>query len=103
MIIGDIVTEIVCKLHELQAERKWRRGRAARRKRAAREKGWDDLFDHMSGSAARTAPGAGSQSVSQIARDAALEAEREGPVVHREEAVVDAPAVLPLARPSAQK
>src|SRR3954469_2144176 len=101
MIIGDIVTEIVCKLHELQAERKWRRGRAARKKRAAREKGWDDLFDHMSGSAARTAQGAGSQSVSQIAREAALEAEREGPI-HREDAAVDAPAVLPLARPGAQ-
>lgn len=103
MIIGDIMTEIVCKLHELQAERKWRRGRAARKKKAAREKGWDDLFDHMSRSAGRTAPGMASRPVSLIAREAALEAEREGPAVQPEEEAVDAPAVLPLARPGAQR
>jgi hypothetical protein len=100
MIIGDIITEIVCTLHELQAERKWRRGRAAPRKRATREKGWDDLFDHMSKSPVRTAPGVASQPVSSMAREAALEAKRDGPVVQRQEGSVEALGVLPLARPA---
>ena len=99
MIIGDVITEIICTLHELQAERKWRRGRAARRKKAAREKGWNDLFDHMSKSAVRTAPGVASQPVSLMAREAALEAERDGPVVQRQEGSVETLGVLPLARP----
>jgi hypothetical protein len=99
MIIGDIITEIVCKLHELQAERKWRRGRAERRKRAAREKGWNDLFDHMSRNPARAAPGVNSQPESLITREAALEAERDGPLVHREERSVESLGILPLARP----
>ena len=48
MIIGDIVTEILCALHKLREEREWRRGREERRKRAVRKKGWEDLYNHMS-------------------------------------------------------
>ena len=100
MIFGDILTEIVCKLHELKEEREWRRGRAERRKRALRRKGWDDLYDHMSRNSVETAPGVANQPASFTAREAAAEADRgEADVVRPEEGSVEALGVLPLARP----
>jgi hypothetical protein len=100
MIFGDILTEIVCKLHELKAERDWRRGHAERRKRALRKKGWDELYDHMSKNSVGTAPGAAVQPASFTAREAAVEADRgEAAVVRPEEGSVEALGVLPLARP----
>ena len=100
MIFGDILTEIVCKLHELKERREWRRGRAERRKRALRKKGWDDLYDHMSKNSVGTAPGVALQPASFTAREATVEADRgEVDVVRREEGSVEALGVLPLAKP----
>jgi hypothetical protein len=99
MIFGDIVTEILCKLHELREGRKWRRGRVERRKRALRKKGWDELYEHMSENSARTASGATSQPTSLTAREAAVEADRGEADVRREEGSVEALGILPLARP----
>jgi hypothetical protein len=100
MIFGDILTEIVCKLHELREARQWRRGRAERRKRALRKKGWDDLYDHMSKNAVGKAPGVAIQPASFKAREGAVEADRgEAVVVRPEEGSVEALGVLPLARP----
>jgi hypothetical protein len=99
MIFGDIATEILCKLHELREERKWRRGRAERRKRALRKKGWDELYEHMSNNSARTASGEASQPASLTAREAAVEADRGEADVRREEGSVEALGILPLARP----
>ena len=99
MIFGDIVTEILCKLHELREDRKWRRGRAERRKRALRKKGWDELYEHMSENSARSASSAASQPTSLTAREAAVEADRGEADVRREEGSVEALGVLPLARP----
>src|SRR5579871_5551822 len=96
MIFGDILTGIVCKLHELKQQREWRRGRAERKKSALRKKGWDDLYDHMF----RKSAGAARQPVSLTAREAAVEAGRgEADVVRPEEGSVEALGVLPLARP----
>lgn len=99
MIFGDIVTEILCKLHELREDRKWRRGRAERRKRALRKKGWDELYEHMSKNSARTASGAAFQPTSLTAREAAVEADRGEADVRREHGSVEALGILPLARP----
>ena|SRR5579871_2856732 len=100
MIFGDILTGIVCKLHELKQQREWRRGRAERKKSALRKKGWDDLYDHMSRKSAGAARGAARQPASLTAREAAVEAGRgEADVVRPEEGSVEALGVLPLARP----
>lgn len=99
MIFDDILTKILCKLHELREEREWRRGRAERRKRALRKKGWDELYDHMSKNSVRTASGVTSQPASSTAREAAVEADRGEADVRREEGSVEALGVLPLARP----
>src|SRR5215470_14597245 len=98
MKFGDIVTEVVCKLHELKAAREWRRGRAERRKRALRKKGWDELYAHMAKNAIRTAPGAASQPASLTARDAVAEANRNEADARRDEGSVEAVGILPLAR-----
>jgi hypothetical protein len=99
MIFGDMLTEIVCKLHVLKEEREWRRGRAERRKRALRKKGWDELYAHMSKNSVRTASSVTSQPASLTAREAAVEADRHEPDVRREEGSVEALGILPLARP----
>ena len=100
MIFGDILTKIVCKLHELKAEREWHRGRAERRKSALRKQGWDDLYDHMSRNSVETAPGMADQPASFTAREAAVEAHRgEADVVRPEEGSIEALGILPLARP----
>ena len=100
MIIGDIATEILCKLHELREEREWRRGREERRKRAVRKKGWEDLYNHMSKNSVPTAPSVASQPASWTAREAAIEADRGGGAdVRREEGSLEALGVLPLAQP----
>jgi hypothetical protein len=100
MTFGDILTEILCKLHELKAEREWRRGRAERRKRALRKKGWDDLYDHMSKNSVGNRGGRAVQPASFTGREAAVEAKRgEANVVRPEEGSVEALGVLPLARP----
>jgi hypothetical protein len=99
MRFGDIATEIVCKLHELKEARDWRRGRAERRKRALRKRGWDELYAHMSKHSVRTAPGVTSEPASLTAREAAVEANRNEADVRREEGSVEALGVLPLARP----
>jgi hypothetical protein len=99
MRVGDIVTEVVCKLHELKAARDWRRGRAERRKRALRKKGWDELYDHMSKTSVRTASSVTSQPASLTAREAAVEADRGEADVRQEEGSVEALGILPLARP----
>jgi hypothetical protein len=80
MIFGDILTEVLCKLHEHREARNWRRGRAERRKRALRKKGWDELYDHMSRHSVRTAPGATAQQASLTAREA-VAADRAEPNV----------------------
>ena len=106
MIIGDIATEILCALHELREKRKWRRGRKERRKEAARKKGWEDLYNHMSknnhmSNSVPTAPSVASKPVSWTAREAAIEADRGGggAEVRLEEGSVEALGVLPLAQP----
>jgi hypothetical protein len=99
MMFGDILTKIVCKLHELKERREWRRGRAERRKRALRRKGWDELYAHMSKNSVRTASSVISQPASLTAREAAVEADRGGAHV-REEGSVEALGILPLARPA---
>ena len=100
MKIGDIATEILCALHELREERKWRRGRKERRKRAARKKGWEDLYNHMSKNSAPTAASVASQPASWTAREAAIEADRGGGAdVRREEGSAEALGVLRSARP----
>ena len=103
MRVGDIVTEVVCKLHELKAARDWRRGRAERRQRALRKKGWDELYAHMSKNSVHTASGVTSQAASLTAREAAVEANREADRVETharpEEGSVEALGILPLARP----
>ncbi len=98
MIFGDIVTEILCKLHELKEERDWRRGRADRRKRALRKKGWDELYEHMAKNSVRAAPGVTSQPASLTAREAVAETDLSEPDVRRKEGSVEALGVLPLAR-----
>jgi hypothetical protein len=99
MKLDDILTKILCKLHELREKREWRRGRAERRKRALRKKGWDELYDHMSRNSVPTASGVTSQPASLTAREAAVEADRGEEDVRREEGSVEALGVLPLARP----
>ena len=99
MIFGDIVTEVLCKLHELKEARERRRGRAERRKRALRKKGWDELYAHMSKNSVRAASSATSQPASLTAREAAVEADRDAADVRREEGSVEALGILPLARP----
>ena len=99
MKFGDIATEVLCKLHELKAARDWRRGRAERRTRALRKKGWDELYAHMSKNSVRTASSVTSQPASLTAREAAVEADRDEPDVRREEGSVEALGILPLARP----
>jgi hypothetical protein len=98
MRFGDIVTEVVCKLHELKAARDWRRGRAERRKRALRKKGWDELYAHMSENSVR-ASGVTSQPASLTAREAAVEAHRGETDARREEGSVETLGILPLAQP----
>ena len=100
MIFGDILTEIVCKLHELKERREWRRGRAERRKRALRRKGWDELYAHMSKNSVRTASSVTAQPASSTAREAAVEADRGGADARREEGSVEALGILPSARPA---
>jgi len=99
MRFGDIATAVVCKLHEMKAARDWRRGRAERRKRALRRKGWDELFEHMSKNSARTASNVTSQPAALTAREAAVEADRGEADFRREEGSVEALGILPLARP----
>jgi hypothetical protein len=99
MVFGDIVTEIVCKLHEFKEARDWRRGRAERRKRALRKKGWDELYAHMSKNSIRPVPGAASEPASLTAGEAAVEAHRSEANVRREEGSVEALGILPLAQP----
>ncbi len=100
MIFGDILTEIVCKLHELKWQREWRRGRAERRRRALRKKGWDELYEHMSRKSVATAPGMAVQPASLTAREAAIEADRgKANVVRPKQGSVEALGILPLARP----
>ena len=94
-----ILTKIVRKLQEIKERREWRRGRAERRKRALRRKGWDDLYAHMSKSSVRTASNATSQPASVTAREAAV-ADRGGADARREEGSVEALGILPLARPA---
>src|ERR1700760_3814308 len=97
MRFGDVVTEIVCKLHELKEARDWRRGRAERRKRALRKKGWDELYAHMSKNSIRPVSGIVSEPVSLTAGEAAVEANRGE--ARREEGSAEALGILPLARP----
>jgi hypothetical protein len=99
MIFG-ILTKIVRKLDEIRERRAWRRGRAERRKRALREKGWDELYAHMSKNSVRTASSVTSQPASLTAREAAVEADRGGADVRREEGSVETLGILPLARPA---
>src|ERR1700750_577092 len=99
MRFGDVVTEIVCKLHELKEARDWRRGRAERRKRALRKKGWDELYAHMSKNSVRPVSGAASEPVSLNAGVAVVEAGRSEAHVRREEGSAEALGILPLARP----
>ena len=99
MRFGDIATEVLCKLHELKAARDWRRGRAERRERALRKKGWDELYEHMSKNSVRTASSSTSQPASLTAREAAVEADRDEADVRRKEGSVEALGILPLARP----
>jgi hypothetical protein len=99
MKFGDIATEILCKLHELKEARDWRRGRAERRKRALRRRGWDELYDHMSKNSVRSASGVTSEPASLTAREAAVEADRAEADVRRQEGSVEALGILPLAQP----
>jgi hypothetical protein len=99
MIFGDIATEIVCKLHEMKEARDWRRGRAGRRRRALRKKGWDELYAHMSKNSIRPVSGAASQPASLTAGEAAVEAGRSEAHVRREAGTAEALGILPLAQP----
>ena len=99
MIFGDILTEIVCKLHEFKEAQEWRRGRAERRKRALRKQGWDELYAHMSKTSARTASRSPSRPASFTEQEAGVEADRDGADGRREEGSVEALGILPLARP----
>ncbi len=99
MRFGDIATEVLCKLHELKAAREWRRGRAERRKRALRKRGWDELYEHMSRNSVRAASSATSLPASSTSREAADEAGRGEVDARREEGSVEALGILPLARP----
>ncbi|QPF93747.1 hypothetical protein [Bradyrhizobium commune] len=106
MGIGDIVSEFLWSLRVFQEERKHIRTREARRQRAkeaAREQGWQDLFDHMSRTSVRNGSGNGSQNTAQAvsltAREAAREANGDKANVQRAEGSVEALGVLPLARP----
>ena len=99
MIFGDMSTKIVCKLHELKEARDWRRGRAERRKRALRKKGWDELYAHMSKNPPGVASSMTSQPASLTAREAAAETDRSEVDVRREEGSVEALGILPMARP----
>lgn len=100
MRFSDIATEIVCKLHELKEARDWRRGRAERRKKALRKKGWDELYAYMSKNSIRTVSGVVSEPVSLTAGEAAVEANRsEAQHIRREEGSAEALGILPLARP----
>jgi hypothetical protein len=98
MKFDDISIEILCKLHELREARQWRRGRAERRKRALRKKGWDELYDHMSKNSVRTASAVTSEPASLTAREAAVEADRVEADVCRQEGSVEALGILPLAQ-----
>ena len=99
MGFGDILTEIVCKLHELKEARDWRRGRTERRKRALRKKGWDELYAHMSKNSLRPVSGVASEPVSLTAGEAAVEAERSEANARREKGSVETLGILPLAQP----
>jgi hypothetical protein len=94
MKLDDIVTEILCALHERREARLWRRGRAERRKRALRKTGWDELYAHMS----KHARGVPSQPASLTAQEAASQAD-VGEPVRIEEGSIKALGILPLARP----
>jgi hypothetical protein len=99
MMTSNILKKMVCALHEQLEERTRLRQREKRRRRAAiaREKGWKDLFDHMSRHAA-PASGLTSQPVSLTAQEAAREVKRDEAHAHNHQGPAESANILPLAR-----
>jgi ATPase subunit of ABC transporter with duplicated ATPase domains len=99
MMTRNVLMKMICALHEQREERKRRYQREERRRKAAiaREKGWKDLFDHMSKRAAR-ASGLASQPVSLTAQEAAGEVKRDEAHAHTHQGPAESSNTLPLAR-----